>query len=188
MKSTDTRSFYSHAYANTLSTRNKLARLAWAVCHALLFRPSPRHFHGFRRWLLRRFGATIASTAEIYPSARIWAPWNLTVAHRACVGPEVNCYSVAAITLEPDATVSERTFLCTASHDIHSADRHLVTGPITISRGAFVFAEAFIGMSVVIGDGAVVAARAVVVRDVAPFSVVAGNPARVVGERRYRGE
>jgi len=66
-------------------------------------------------------------------------------------------------------------------------ERPLVTGPITIQRGAFVFAEAFIGMNVVVGEGAVVAARAVVVRNVESQSIVGGNPARVIGRRDLEG-
>ena len=137
--------------------------------------------------LLQLFGARLARDARVYPSAKIWAPWNLTMATKSCLGHDVDCYCVAAIELEADATVSQRSFLCAASHDIHDPERPLVTAPIRISRGAFVFAEAFIGMGVTVGEGAVVAGRAVVVRDVEAFSIVAGNPAKVVGERRFRG-
>jgi len=101
----------------------------------------------------------------------------------SCLGPEVDCYNVASVHIGADAVVSLRTFLCTASHDIRRPDRPLITGAITIERGAFVFAEAFIGMNVTVGEGAVVAARAVVVKNVSANAIVAGNPAQVIGAR-----
>ena len=176
--------FYESTYRSELPLGNKLARVAWAVVYVLLFRFSPVPCFGWRRLLLRAFGARIARTAKMYPSARIWAPWNLTMEAGAVVGPEVYCYSVGPIELGVDSTTSYRTFLCTASHDIHDPARPLVIGRIRLDRGAYLFADAFIGMNVTVGEAAVVAARAVVVRDVSPYDVVAGNPARVVGRRR----
>jgi len=179
--------FYASAYRSELPLGNKLARVVWAVVYLLLFRFSPIPCFGWRRLLLRAFGARIARTAKVYPSARIWAPWNLTMEAGAVVGPEVYCYSVGPIELGVDSTTSYRTFLCTASHDIHDPARPLVVGRIRLERGAYLFADAFIGMNVTVGEAAVIAARAVVVRDVGPYDVVAGNPARVVGRRRLPG-
>ena len=177
--------FYPSEYRSELPLSNKLGRVAWGLVYWILFRPSPVPLHFWRRLLLRGFGGRIAGDAKIYPSARIWAPWNLTMERGSCLGPEVYCYSVGHVLLGCDATVSFRTFLCTASHDIHDPARSLVVGPIRLERGAYVFADAFIGMNVTVGEGAVVAARAVVVRDVAAGDVVAGNPCRVVGTRRF---
>jgi len=178
------RFFYAADYSNGLPVGNKLARVTWALAYLLLFRLSPIPCFAWRRVVLRIFGATLASDAKVYPSTRIWAPWNLTMEHRSCLGPEVYCYSVDRLFLGVDSTASFRTFLCTASHDINDPLRPLVTGPIRLERGAFVFADAFIGMNVTVGEGAVVAARAVVVRSVAPFDVVGGNPARVISQRK----
>lgn len=175
--------FYRGRYRNHLSVGNRLGRVLWNVTWLILFRTSPIVLLPWRRFLLRLFGARLAATAIIYPSARIWAPWNLTMGHYACLGKEVDCYNVAPVTLAADTTISIRTFLCTASHDIRHPDRPLVTAPITIARGAFVFAEAFIGMGVTVGEGAVVAARAVVVKDVEAGVIVGGNPARLICER-----
>lgn len=176
--------FYPSDYRSELPLSNKLGRVAWGLVYWILFRPSPVPLHFWRRLLLRGFGGRIAGNAKVYPSARIWAPWNLTMERGSCLGPEVYCYSVGHVLLGVDTTVSFRTFLCTASHDIHDPARSLVVGPIRLERGAYVFADAFIGMNVTVGAGAVVAARAVVVRDVAAGDVVAGNPCRVVGARR----
>lgn len=162
---------------------NRPSRALWSLVWWVAYRPSPRVFHGWRRFLLRRFGAIIGKGAHPYPSARIWAPWNLTMGEGSCLGDYVQCYSVDRITLEPQATVSQFSFLCTAGHDYRAKGMPLITAPITIGRGAWVAADAFIGSGVTVGERAVVGARASVFRDVDPWTVVGGNPARVI--RKY---
>ena len=176
--------FYEADYRNPLTSANKAGRVAWGIVSSTLFRCSPVPCFGWRRFLLRLFGARLAATARVYPTTRIWAPWNLVMEDDACLGPDVHCLNVAMVTVGPEATVSFGTVLCAASHDIHSLDRRLVSGPIQIGRGAFLFAEAFVCMDVTIGDGAVVAARAFVCRSVGGCEVVAGNPAQVVAKRQ----
>ena len=180
----ESQNFYSGAYRSELSFKNKLGRLVWGLVWCILFRPSPRPLFGWRRFLLNSFGAKLASTATVYPSAKIWAPWNLKMGERSILGDYVDCYSVDKILLEDDVTVSQYAFLCSASHDIESPNRDLVHQPIRLERGVWVFAGAFIGMGVVVGEGAVVAARSVVVKDVAAFSVVGGNPATLIKQRQ----
>lgn len=178
--------FYGKPYRREYGGPTYVLRCAWTITRFLLFRFTPTACFGWRRLVLRLFGAGLEPGALVYPSVEIWAPWNLRMARGACLGPQVQCYCVAPISIGQDVTVSFRSFLCAASHDIDSSDRRLVTAPITIERGAYVFADAFIGMGVTIGEGAVVGARAVVVRDVRPYMVVAGNPAREIRERRLR--
>ncbi len=161
------------------STRDKLLRVLWALTTPL-FRLVPRPFWGWRRMLLRLFGAKIGQEAHIYPSVRITIPWNLEVGDMAAIGDRAIIYALGPIQIGPRATVSQGAHLCAGSHDIDRADRPLRKPPVTIEADAWVAAEAFVGPGVTIGAGAVVGARAVVTRDVAPRTVVAGNPARVL--------
>jgi len=142
-----------------------------------LFRPTPPPLHGWRRMLLRGFGANIAEGCHIYSDARVWAPWNLHMASQACLGPRVICYSMAPIYLGERAIVSQGAHLCTGSHDYASPSFHLIAKPITIGADAWVCAEAFVGPGVQIGEGAVIGARAVVIRSQPAWTVCAGNPA-----------
>jgi putative colanic acid biosynthesis acetyltransferase WcaF len=168
------------------TTGNRVRRVLWSAVWWIAYRPSSRHLHGWRRFLLRLFGADIEEGAHPYPSARIWAPWNLTMGEGSCLGDHVRCYSVDRVTLEPHATVSQYSFLCTASHDYRVQGMPLITAPITIGRDAWVAADAFIGPGVRVGERAVVGARASVFRNVDPWTVVGGNPARVI--RKYQLE
>ncbi len=159
---------------------NKAGRAMWQVVWLVAYRPSPRPFHAWRRWLLRLFGAKVERGAHPYPSARIWAPWNLTMGEGSCIGDYVDCYSVDRVTLESYATISQYTFLCTASHDYTVSEKPVFTAPIRIGRRAWVAADVFIGPGVTIGQGAVVGARASVFRNVDSWTVVGGNPARII--------
>jgi putative colanic acid biosynthesis acetyltransferase WcaF len=122
-------------------------------------------------------------TAVVYPSARVWAPWNLTMGPHTAIDDRVECYNVDHITLEEGATVSQHAFLCTASHDITDPGRRLVTAPILLARSSWVCAGAFVNLGATIGEGAVVAACAVVIKNVEPWTVVGGNPARFLKAR-----
>lgn len=173
---------------NHISYSNKILRAIWQVVWLILYRPSPVPFHAWRRALLRLFGAKIGRITHPYPSAKIWAPWNLTMHDHSCLSHHVDCYSVDKIELGPHVTISQYSYLCTASHDFTKRSMPLVTAPIFIGANAWVTADVFIGPGVTVGEGAVVGARSTVIRDVAPWTVVAGSPARVVGQRTLQDE
>lgn len=170
-----------------LSTANKAARGLWSIVWLLLYRPSPRALPGWRRFLLRCFGARIGTGARPYPGAIVWAPWNLVMGDHSTIGDGVDCYSVARIELGAHATVSQRAYLCTASRDMDDPAHPLMTAPIVIARNGWVAAEAYVGPGVTVSEGGVVAARAVALRHVAAWTVVAGHPATYLRARKVPG-
>ena len=165
------------------SNYNKLARVLWNIVWVLLFRPTPRAFHGWRRGLLKLFGANIAPTAKPYPGARIWAPWNLVMEAGSCLADHVDCYCMNVITLREYSTVSQYAFLCTGSHDSTDLALPLTTAPIEIGKHAWITADVFIGPGVSVGEGAVVGVRSSVYKDVEPWTIVVGNPAKFLKKR-----
>ena len=168
------------------SAVNKAARLLWQLAWLLLFRPVPWFWHAPRRLLLRLFGAHVGPGAQIMPSARIWAPWNLSLGAHATVSHGVDLYDVDRIEIGAHATISQRAFLCTATHDIDHPNMPLVTAPIRIGDGAWVCAEVYVHPGVTIGTDAVAGVRAVVLRDVPSSQVVGGNPAKFLRMRNVR--
>jgi putative colanic acid biosynthesis acetyltransferase WcaF len=166
-----------------LSLGNKLARGIWAIVWLLLYRPTPRILHPWRCLLLRLFGAKLGRAVHPYPSARIWAPWNLEMGDHACLSEGVDCYSVARIRIGAHSTVSQYSFLCAASHDYSKANMPLMIAPIVIGERVWITADVFVGPGVSIGDGAVVLARSSVFTDLPPWTVARGNPAMPFKER-----
>lgn len=174
----------NNEYINRLSKKNVLGRALWNICCVFLFRPFPSKF--FRRWrnfILRIFGAKIAPRAGVYSSAKIYCPWNLVLDRNAWIGPNAQIYSADIIHLEENVTISQNSHLCAASHDISSPGHELITAPILVKKEAWVAADAFVSMGVTIGVGAIVGARAAVFKDVEPWTVVGGNPAKFIKKR-----
>lgn len=165
------------------SLANRLCRGLWGIAWLVLFRPSPKPLHRWRRALLRLFGARIGEGVVVHPSARIWGPWNLEMGDHSCLSPHVDCYSVNSVRIGSYATVSQYSFLCTASHDLDHPDMPLTTAPIAIGNHAWVAADVFVAPGIIVGEGAVVGARSTVLRNVAPWTVVAGNPLRTLRKR-----
>lgn len=165
-------------------SRKELAgRIIWELIRFPLFALSPRPFWGWRRWLLRMFGARIGRDVHLYPSVKIAVPWNIAIADYAAVGDGAILYSLGQISVGERATISQYAHLCAGTHDYRDPTMPLVKVNIVIGAGAWICADAFIGPSVSVGEHAIVGARAVVTRNVAQQAVVVGNPARVVAQR-----
>jgi putative colanic acid biosynthesis acetyltransferase WcaF len=162
--------------------REQLGRVLWALALPL-FRLSPRPLWGWRRMLLRLFGAKVGANAHIHPNVRIAIPWNLSMGPYASIGDGAILYALGPITVGAHATVSQGAHLCAGTHDYRQPELPLIKAPITIDDSAWVCADAFIGPGVTVGTYAIVGARAVAMRDVAPRTIVAGNPCRVIKER-----
>jgi putative colanic acid biosynthesis acetyltransferase WcaF len=172
-----------HRFHNPHTRGNKLARLTWALVYATLFRPSPWFMGPWRNTLLRLFGAKLRGFVRIKPTVRVWAPWLLEVGDNVYLDERVHVYNPFGVTLGDRVIVSQGTFLCSATHD-HTDPRYaLCGGRITVQDDAWIAAEVFVGPGVTIGSGAVVGARTVAVKDVPPWKVVAGNPARIIKDR-----
>lgn len=171
-------------YKNKLGRKHQIIRLLWGITWAILARPLPRSVgNGWKILLLKLFGANVSTKAVVYSSAKIYYPANLIMEDHSCLASNVDCYNVNIIKLEANTTVSQGAYLCTASHNIYSRQHELITAPITIKEGAWVAADAFVGMGVTIGEGAVVGARAAVFKDVEPWTIVGGNPAKPIKKR-----
>ncbi len=163
---------------------NKSARFAWSICYIFLFRPSPRPFFGWRRMLLRMFGARIGSGTAVYPSAKIWAPWNLVCEDMVAIANGADIYNPSVIHLGSHAIVSQDAFLCGASHAYDDPAFPLYSKPIVIGRYAWVCARACVMPGVTIADGAILGLASVATRDLPEWSIWAGSPCRQISLRR----
>ena len=132
--------------------------------------------------MLKTFGANLSGMPFIHSTARIQIPWNLTMKHRACLGEHANAYSLGKIDIQEGATIAQEAYLCTGTHDFNDPSLQLITNPITVGKNAFIGARAMILPGVYIGDRAIVGAMSVVSKDVPGNQIVAGNPAKKIGE------
>jgi putative colanic acid biosynthesis acetyltransferase WcaF len=158
-------------------------RSLWGIGQGL-FRLSPRPCFGWRRFVLRCFGARVGRHVHFYPSTRIYFPWNLVIGDWSAIGEDALVYNLGPVTIGRQVTISHRAHLCAGTHDYRRPDLPLLKPPIVVGDQAWVCADAFIGPGVSVGEGAVVGACAVAVADVLPWTVVAGNPARFIKKRQ----
>jgi putative colanic acid biosynthesis acetyltransferase WcaF len=162
-----------------------IGRTCWAIVQATLFRWSPRPWHGFRARLLRLFGSNISEPGNvvIFPTVSVVFPSKLTLAPRSMIGPKVNVYNLATISLKRGANVSQNCHLCSGTHDYTKWSMPLVARPIEIGENAWLGADVFVGPGISIGDLCVVGARSVVVKDLPARTVCAGNPCKEIKDR-----
>ena len=154
-------------------------RFTWLVCCSW----TPKFLNPWRILILKLFGAKLSGIPFVHSSARIQIPWNLTMWHRACLGELANAYSLGKIEILEGATVAQEAYLCTGTHDFQDTTLQLITDPIKIGKNSFIGARAIILPGVSIGDQAIVGAMSVVSKDVPDHQIVAGNPAKKIGER-----
>jgi putative colanic acid biosynthesis acetyltransferase WcaF len=166
------------------SSSDRLRRLLWNICWGLLYRLSPRPFHGWRSMLLRLFGATLGPNCHFYPGSRVWAPWNLICADQVTAGDGVEIYNPAPVTLGSHAILSQGAYLCGATHDYDDPAFPLLAYTMDIGAYAWVCARASVAPGVRIGEGAVLGLGSVATRDLDPWTIYAGAPAVKVKARQ----
>ncbi|MCA9289945.1 MAG: hypothetical protein KDA25_02385 [Phycisphaerales bacterium] len=120
---------------------------------------------------------------SIRRTVTIWHPWLFSIGRCSLLSDHVVVYNLGEVVVGAHTVVSQDVYLCAGTHDYTRPDMPLLRPTITIGSGVWICAGAFIGPGVTIGDNAIVGARAVVMRDVPPGMIVAGNPARVVSAR-----
>lgn len=165
------------------SLKSKIYRAAWSFIYYLLFRYSPIPLFAYRRFVLKCFGAKVGESVNIYPSAKIWWPGNLSIANDSSIGPNVNVYNQGHIKIGQGSIISQGAHLCASTHD-HNCQLHpLKLAPITIGDNVWVCADAFVGPYANVGNGCVIGARAALFSSTQPWSIYQGNPAKKIKER-----
>jgi putative colanic acid biosynthesis acetyltransferase WcaF len=165
---------------------NRLLRLGWGIVYACLFRPSPRPFHAWRRFLLRSFGARLGPNTFIYPTARVWAPWNLICEEAATIGEDAIVYNPKPLHMGSHAIVSQQAYVCGATHDYEDPAFPLVSFSMSLGAYSWVCARETVQPGVNLGEGAVLALGSVATRDLEPWTVYGGVPARKIKARVMR--
>jgi putative colanic acid biosynthesis acetyltransferase WcaF len=158
-------------------------RFCWNLVWAISFRTSPRPFHSWRSFVLRCWGAKIGPDCHIYPKAKVWAPWNLVCEDQVTIADGAVIYNPARVFLGSHAIISQDGFICGATHDYQDATFPLVVLPVTVEAYAWVCARASVQPGVRMGEGSVLGLAAVATRDLEPWSVYGGVPARRIKSR-----
>lgn len=160
-----------------------MKRLVWSAVQLTLYRCSFHTWSGWRALLLRAFGAKIGESCTIRRTSRVYYPWKLVMGDHSSLGDGTEVYNLGVVTIGKRVTVSQEAYLCAGTHDYTQITMPLLTPPITIGDDAWICARAFVGPGVKVGEGGIVAACGVAVKDVPAWTIVGGNPARPVKAR-----
>lgn len=169
------------------SMKYKLYKALWIIVWNIFVRPFPRASASkFEAMLLRLFGAKIGKDCDIYSSAKILVPYNLVIGNNVTLADRLLIQNTAMVEIKSNTIISQGTYICAGTHNIYSKNFDTIRKPITIGENVWVAAECFVGPGVNIGEGAVVGARAAVFKNVDPWTIVGGNPAKFIKKRIFQ--
>lgn len=168
--------------------RSAFVTQLWWLVQGTLFGLSPQFMFGWRRWLLKLFGAKIGRGVLIRPSVKVTYPWKVRIGDSAWIGDNVVLYSLGEIEIGDNAVVSQRSYLCSASHDYTQTDFPIYDQKICIGAQAWLATDVFVAPGVSIGAGAVVGARSSVFHDLPAMTVCIGTPAKFIKTRNFKDD
>ncbi len=155
----------------------------WWVIQTLLFKTSPQCMYAWRRFLLRCFGAQIGSKVKVRPSVHIQFPWKVAIGDYSWIGDDVVLYSLGDITIGKNVVISQKSYLCTGSHNYADKNFAIYSLPITIEDSCWLATDVFVSPGIVIRNGTVVGARSSVFHSLPAGKICFGTPAVVVKNR-----
>ncbi len=141
--------------------------------------------HRFRNGVYRRFGVTLPRTSSLHWRARFFVPGGLSVGEHTTIGNDGFFDARDTITIGSCVNIAAEVRIYTREHDIDAPDFGETGGPVVIEDYVYIGTRATILPGVRIGYGAVVASGAVVTKDVPPFMLVGGVPAKIIRERSH---
>jgi len=155
----------------------------WWLVQSLLFKPSPQFMFRWRRWLLRTFGAKVGKGVKLRPSMHIQFPWKVSIGDHSWIGDEVVLYSLGEIEIGAHVVISQRSYICSASHDYKVENFPIYAQKVTIEDECWLATDVYVAPNVTIGRGTVVGARSSVFKSLAAGIVSLGNPAKKIKDR-----
>lgn len=164
--------------------RSAIVVQLWWLVYAALFRTSPQFLYGWRRFLLRLFGANIGKKVIIRPTARITYPWKVSIGNYSWIGDDVVLYSLGNITIGENTVISQRSYICTGTHDYNSHDFRIYAEDIDVGSKCWLATDVYIAPGITIEDGVVVGARSSVFSNLEAQKIYVGSPAKSIKQRQ----
>jgi len=172
-----------HYSSPVFSLSNKIKRLCWQLTWVLFCRWTPAPLYFWRNFFVRLFGGKIGTNVHIYPNSKIWAPWLLVMDDFSCIGPGAEVYNPGGCKIGDHAILSQGAYLCGATHNYDDKNFTFVKREIVIEAFAWICAKAIVLPGVKCAEGSVLGAASVTSKNLEPWSIYAGNPAKFVKPR-----
>jgi len=142
--------------------------------------------HHIRRFFYRLAGIKIGRGSTIHTGARFYNPKNISIGEDSIIGEGAVLDGRDKLSIGNHVDIASQVMIYNSEHDINDPYFLAKNAPVVIEDYVFIGPRAIILPGVKVGKGAIVAASAVVTKDVPPFSVVGGVPAKIIGERKNK--
>ncbi|PIP63114.1 acetyltransferase [Candidatus Roizmanbacteria bacterium CG22_combo_CG10-13_8_21_14_all_35_9] len=142
--------------------------------------------HCFRRFCYRLARIKIGKGSTIHTKTRFYNPRNIIIGEDTIVGEGAVLDGRARLIIGSHVDIASEVMIYNSQHDIENENFTAVDKPVVIEDYVFIGPRAIILPGVTIGKGAIVAAGAVVTKDVPPYAIVGGVPAKIIGERKNK--
>lgn len=162
----------------------KIWQLFWSVFISWL----PKQFSFFHIAILKVFGARIKGHVFVAPSAKVRIPWLLEMGKGSCLAPYSEVYNLGFVRFGERVTLAQYAYVCNGTHDFSKRTLPLLVGDVLIEDDVFIGAKSIILPGLTIHKGSIIGAGSVVTKDVPAWTVVGGNPAKVIKERAVNRE
>ena len=163
--------------------RSALIVQLWWLVQSTLFAMSPQFTYKWRNFLLRCFGAKIGKGVIIRPTVKITYPWKLKIGDYSWVGDNAELYTLGEIDIGDNVVISQKSYLCAATHDYTKETFDMLDKKITIEDEVWLAADVYIAPGITVKKGALVGARSSVFNDMPEGMVCLGCPAKSVRVR-----
>lgn len=167
--------------------RNLLVVQLWWLAESTLFACSPQFMYGWRRFLLRLFGANIGKNVLIRPSVKVTYPWKVSIGENSWIGDETVFYSLGEISIGRNVSVAHKVYFCTGLHDTSKVSFDILQKPIFVEDECWIPNDVFVAPGVTIHRGCVIGARSSVFQDMPEGMICYGNPAKPIKKREVNG-
>jgi len=141
-------------------------------------------FHHIRRLVYRSGGIKIGNGSSIHMYTRFYDPKNISIGEDSIIGEHAVLDGRDQLIIGNHVALASDVMIYNSEHDINDRDFKPITEKVVIEDYVFIGPRAIIMPGITIGKGSIVAAACVVTKDVPPFAIVAGVPAKIIGERQ----
>jgi len=170
-----------------LTKSNLIKRAIWRII-GLPILSSSIPGTGWRKLLLRIFGAKIGRGGRIKPNVKITYPWKIEIGNYCWIGEEVWIDSLEFVKIGNNVCLSQRAFICTGNHDYKSSNFDLISRGIIIDDGCWIGACSVLSPGTKMGKNSVAAIYSLIKGEIQENSIYMGNPAIFIKERKLKSD
>lgn len=160
--------------------KSKFVVQLWWIVQQVFFAMSPQFFYGWRRFLLRLFGAKIGKGVLLRPSTKITYPWKVTIGDYSWIGEETTLYSLGNIEIGNHVAIAHGVYINTGYHNYEIETFDIHQKKTIIEDQCWITNDVYIAPGVTIGKGCVIGARSSVLKNMPSGWVCYGNPAKSI--------